>query len=74
MNYKQALKHKIFEVISISAKELGLDSYVIGGFVRDFILNRGTHKDIDIVAIGSGIKLAKQVSKKPSEQSKSPSF
>ena len=63
MNYKQALKHKIFEIISRSAKELGLDSYVIGGFVRDFILNRGTHKDIDVVAIGSGIKLAKQVSK-----------
>ena len=62
MNYKQALEHKIFEVISKSAQELGLDSYVIGGFVRDFILKRGTHKDIDIVAIGSGIKLAKQVS------------
>ena len=63
MNYKQALQHKIFEVISKSAKELELDSYVIGGFVRDFILKRGTHKDIDIVAIGSGIQLAKQVSK-----------
>ncbi len=63
MNYKQALKHNIFQVISKSAKELGLDSYVIGGFVRDFILKRGTHKDIDVVAIGSGIKLAKQVSK-----------
>ena len=63
MNYKQALKNKIFEVISTSSKELGVDSYVIGGFVRDFILKRGTHKDIDVVAIGSGIKLAKQVSK-----------
>ena len=63
MNYKQALKHNIFQVISKSAQELELDSYVIGGFVRDFILKRGTHKDIDVVAIGSGIKLAKQVSK-----------
>ena len=63
MNYKQALKNKIIEVISTSSKELGVDSYVIGGFVRDFILKRGTHKDIDVVAIGSGIKLAKQVSK-----------
>jgi len=63
MKLEQALKHRIFEVISKSAEELGLDSYVIGGFVRDFILNRGDSKDIDIVAVGSGIELAKQVSK-----------
>ncbi|WP_347924862.1 HD domain-containing protein [Pontimicrobium sp. SW4] len=63
MNYKQALAHPIFKVISKSANELNLESYVIGGFVRDYILNRGVHKDIDVVAIGSGIKLAKQVSK-----------
>jgi tRNA nucleotidyltransferase (CCA-adding enzyme) len=63
MNYKQALHHKIFNVISKSAKELDLNSYVIGGFVRDFILQRGDAKDIDIVAIGSGISLAKQVAK-----------
>lgn len=63
MKLEQALKHRIFEVISKSAEELGLDSYVIGGFVRDFILNRGVSKDIDVVAIGSGIELAKQVSK-----------
>ena len=63
MNYKQALKHPVFKIISQSAKELQLDSYVIGGFVRDFILKRGTAKDIDVVAIGSGIELAKQVAK-----------
>ena len=63
MNYKEALTHPIFLIISKSASELGLDSYVIGGFVRDLILKRGTHKDIDVVAIGSGIALAKQVSK-----------
>ena len=62
-NFKQALSHNIFKIISQSAKELNLDSYVIGGFVRDFILNRESKKDIDIVAIGSGIKLANQVSK-----------
>ena len=61
MNYKQALQNNIFKTISQSAKELNLDSYVIGGFVRDLILQRGTHKDIDVVAIGSGIELAKQV-------------
>jgi len=63
MNYKKDLQHNIFKIISQSTKELSLDSFVIGGFVRDLILQRGTHKDIDIVAIGSGIELAKQVSK-----------
>lgn len=63
MNYKEALVHPIFKVISKSAKELQLESYVIGGFVRDFILQRGDAKDIDVVAIGDGIKLAKQVAK-----------
>lgn len=63
MNYKHALSAPIFEIISKSAEELGLDCYVIGGFVRDFILNRFDKKDIDIVAIGSGIELAKAVAK-----------
>ena len=62
-NFKDALQNEIFRIILKSAKEIGVDSYVIGGFVRDFILKRGTHKDIDIVAIGSGIALAKQVAK-----------
>ncbi|RAJ13170.1 CCA tRNA nucleotidyltransferase [Olleya aquimaris] len=63
MNYKQALQHPIFKIISQASKNLNLDSYVIGGFVRDFILNRGDAKDIDVVAIGSGIALAKEVAK-----------
>ena len=63
MNYKEALQHPVFKIISQSAKELQLESYVIGGFVRDFILKRGNAKDIDIVAIGDGIKLAQQVAK-----------
>ncbi|MCB4798967.1 CCA tRNA nucleotidyltransferase [Neotamlana laminarinivorans] len=63
MNYKEALQHNIFKVISQSAQDLKLDAYVIGGFVRDYILQRGHAKDIDIVAIGSGIALAKHVAK-----------
>ncbi|WP_299094541.1 CCA tRNA nucleotidyltransferase [Winogradskyella sp.] len=63
MNHKHALKHPIFETISQSAEELNLDSYVIGGFVRDYLLERGDAKDIDVVAVGSGIELAQQVSK-----------
>lgn len=63
MNHKEALNHPIFKVISKSASELNLESYVIGGYVRDYFLKRGTAKDIDVVAIGDGIKLAKQVAK-----------
>ena len=63
MNYKEALQHPIFKVISESAKEIKVDAYVIGGFVRDYILQRGNAKDIDVVAIGDGIKLAKRVAK-----------
>ena len=59
--YKEALSADIFQYISKAAKELQLESYVIGGFVRDFILKRGTAKDIDVVAVGSGIELAKKV-------------
>jgi putative nucleotidyltransferase with HDIG domain len=72
MNYKASLKNKIFEIISIASQELQLESYVIGGFVRDLILKRDFRKDIDIVAVGSGIELALKVSsllpKKPKVQ------
>jgi len=61
-SYKEALQSKIFEIISNAAKELQVDSYVIGGFVRDLILERNHKKDIDIVAVGSGIELALKVS------------
>ncbi|MFT4643538.1 MAG: poly(A) polymerase, partial [Candidatus Azotimanducaceae bacterium] len=61
MNYSKALSNPIFEIISQASEELNISSYVIGGFVRDFILNRGTAKDIDVVAIGSGIELAQKV-------------
>lgn len=63
-NYKNALTHTIFKVISEASEELQLESFVIGGFVRDYILERGEPKDIDIVAVGSGIALAKKVAKK----------
>ena len=62
MNYKTALNNKIFEVISQASQELNIDSYVIGGFVRDLLLGRNFKKDIDIVAVGSGIELALKVS------------
>ncbi|MFP9098284.1 CCA tRNA nucleotidyltransferase [Flavobacterium sp. RHBU_24] len=60
--YKEALTNKIFDITSQAAAELKVESYVIGGFVRDFLLQRDFKKDIDIVAVGSGIELAKKVS------------
>jgi len=60
--FKEAISSEIFRVISIASKQIEIESYVIGGFVRDFFLKRGSVKDIDIVAIGSGIDLALKVS------------
>jgi poly(A) polymerase len=54
------LKQRIFEHISTAADQLGQDTYVIGGYVRDMLLNRRS-KDIDIVTVGSGIDLAEKV-------------
>jgi len=72
MNYKEALTNKIFQIISQASKELNVESYVIGGFVRDLLLKRDFKKDIDVVAVGSGIELALKVSemlpKKPKVQ------
>ncbi len=60
-SYKHAIKHPIFSIITEAATLLNLECYVIGGYVRDFLLERDTAKDIDIVAVGSGIALAQKV-------------
>ena len=57
-NYSQYLKHPVFKVASQIVTEQNLEAYVIGGFVRDLILERPS-KDIDIVVIGNGLDLAK---------------
>ncbi len=62
MNYKEALESEIFTIISKASSILNINSYVIGGYVRDFFLKRGEAKDIDVVAVGSGIDLALKVS------------
>ncbi len=63
MNFKSTLTHPVFEAITHCSQEMGVSAYVIGGWVRDLILKRPC-KDIDIVAVGSGIELAQQVAKK----------
>lgn len=61
MNFKNELDaNQIFEVVSRVSRKLGLETYVVGGFVRDLILKRPC-KDIDFVCIGSGIQLANEV-------------
>ncbi len=58
---KDLVTGEIFRTIGAAADELGVDAYVIGGYVRDHILKRNNPKDIDIVAIGKGIELAQKV-------------
>ena len=62
MNLKQHIQHPIFSIVSQAADELAYESYVIGGFVRDVILERTQPTDIDFVCVGSGIELANKVS------------
>lgn len=64
----KALTHPIFKTLSECADALGCEAYVIGGFVRDYFLNRGTPKDIDVVVLGSGIALAQKLSEALSNQ------
>lgn len=53
----------ILKKIAHAAEELGVETYLIGGFVRDKIIDRPT-KDADIVCVGDGIELAKTVAKR----------
>ncbi len=56
-------EQKIFAVIQAAAEELDFPAYVVGGYVRDRLLARPS-KDMDIVCVGSGIKLAQAVAKR----------
>lgn len=68
MNLKDALQQPLFEKIGKLGDERNQKTFVIGGYVRDYILERATKKDMDIVTEGSGIELAKSIAKslKPS--------
>ncbi len=60
MNLKSKLTHPVFQLVADAAQSIGLQVYVIGGYVRDIFLER-TSKDIDFVTVGDGIKLAEAV-------------
>src|SRR4030095_14763169 len=53
----------IFKEVAHAAEQLQVEAYLIGGFVRDKIIGRDT-KDADVVCVGDGIKLAKEVAKR----------
>ena len=59
----EILNKDIFHLISDSADELGMECYVVGGYVRDLFLERPS-KDIDVVVVGSGIEVAKRLKEK----------
>ncbi|MEQ6168577.1 MULTISPECIES: HD domain-containing protein [unclassified Ekhidna] len=73
-NYKDHLSSlHIFSTVSKAAQSLGVDVYVVGGYVRDLILKRPS-KDVDFVCIGSGIALAKAVTQSLGEDASLSTF
>lgn len=58
-DFHTVLQKEVFQALARCADNLSLESYLVGGFVRDHILGRGKAKDIDVVTVGSGIELAK---------------
>ncbi len=69
MRWPEKINAPVFRIISDSAQDLGLEAYVIGGFVRDLFLDRPSN-DIDIVTVGSGIELARKVAMKLKKSTK----
>lgn len=66
MFFADDLQHPVFELTAQAAGEMGKPAFVIGGFVRDLIMQRHC-TDIDIVVAGDGIVLARRVAEKTGE-------
>ena len=60
-DFSTILQQPIFQALKKTVADRNIEAYIIGGFVRDHLLQRNFKKDIDIVVIGSGIDLAKAV-------------
>ena len=69
-NIKESINNEIFKIISECCEESTLECYVIGGYVRDFLIGKKSAKDIDILVVGNGIKIAENVAKKLKLKSK----
>lgn len=63
MDLSTSLSHNVFKTVGAVADQMGVETYVVGGYVRDLLLKRPS-KDIDFVCVGSGIALAEQVAAK----------
>jgi len=64
MKILEAVSNPIFRNVAEVADEINQETYVVGGFVRDYLLNCGKKKDIDFVTVGNGILLAKELANK----------
>ena len=64
MDLNDAIESEVFELVRICADELRVEAYVVGGYVRDFLLKRPLPSDIDVVCVGSGISLAERFATK----------
>ena len=62
-DFSKVINTPLFKELQKTVNDTKIEAYVIGGFVRDHLLNRPNKKDIDIVALGSGIDLAIAVQK-----------
>ncbi|MCH8545719.1 MAG: CCA tRNA nucleotidyltransferase [Cryomorphaceae bacterium] len=62
MEGRDIISDDIFKTISNVADAMQVDAYVVGGYVRDYLLRRPLPNDIDVVAVGSGIELAEKLS------------
>ena len=60
---KQHFSAPVFRPITEVADQLGLECYVVGGYVRDLFLERPS-KDIDVVVVGSGIRMAEALAER----------
>ena len=63
LNTHELLDSELFQTLKKVVDKADIETYIIGGFVRDFLLEKPLYKDIDIVVIGNGIEIAKATQK-----------
>lgn len=68
-NFSHKLDNPIFRIVGEAADSLGRDAYVVGGYVRDLMLQRPS-KDIDFLTVGGGIELAEEVARRLGKHTK----
>lgn len=68
-NFSHKLDNPIFRIVGEAADSLGRDAYVVGGYVRDLMLQRPS-KDVDFLTVGGGIELAEEVARRLGKHTK----